>query len=206
MDVSLKTAATVEPVTKAQAKAHLRLETGFTTDDELLDRLIGAARRHGEMKTGAAFVESTWERKLDKFPSVTPHNPRAAIELGRHPVLLVGSVKYTDTDGNEQTLVAGTDFEVVIEGTLATGKVAPAYGASWPTCRDVPQAVVVEFTAGWAVVESASTTPEDLQSWVLLKVGTMYENREAMVLGAVIARVPRDFTDGLLDAFTSWRF
>ena len=50
MKLALKTAPTSEPVTKDDVKKHLRLATttaeatAYTTEDDLLDRLIATAR------------------------------------------------------------------------------------------------------------------------------------------------------------------
>ena len=97
MHPTLITAAGVEPVTLAQAKAQCNLEADFTDDDALLlNRLIKAASavHRASLLTGAAWVESTWEQPLDAFPGVTARNPFAQIDLLKHPVQSVESVKY----------------------------------------------------------------------------------------------------------------
>lgn len=104
MHPTLITPAEIEPVTLAQAKAQCNLEADFTDDDDLLNRLIAAVRAQGELLTGAAWVESTWEQPLDAFPLTTTENPYGGIELFKHPVQSIESVKYLDTDGVEQTL------------------------------------------------------------------------------------------------------
>ncbi|MFA5706899.1 MAG: hypothetical protein WDA41_11130, partial [Candidatus Neomarinimicrobiota bacterium] len=74
MRITTKTAPNIEPVTKAEAKIHLRLATtaaeaaAYTTEDDLLNRLITVARIQTEQETGRAFMTQTKTRYLDKWP------------------------------------------------------------------------------------------------------------------------------------------
>lgn len=94
MTSRLITAPAVEPVTVAEARAHLYV--GHSDDDAIIGAFIAAAREDCEHRTQRALVTQTWERTLDGFP--------AAISLPMAPLASVTSVKYIDGDGNEQTL------------------------------------------------------------------------------------------------------
>src|SRR5690348_16556758 len=83
-----------EPVSLAEAKAHLRVTA--SDEDALISALIIAAREAAEHELGRALITQTWEKTLDLFPD--------AIELTNPPVQSVASVQYLDIDGVEQTL------------------------------------------------------------------------------------------------------
>lgn len=94
----------------------------------------------------------------------------------------------------------------MIQGGLGLAFVCPAYGQSWPSARSEPQAVKVRFLAGWPATGDPATaaTPEDLKSWLLIRVGDLYQHRESFVLGGrnIVSEIPRDRIDGLLARYT----
>ncbi|GGA54196.1 head-tail connector protein [Pelagibacterium lentulum] len=58
-----------EPISLAQAKAHLRIEDD--AEDGLIESLIAAARTHLEAITGSALLRQTWRVVLDAWPDST---------------------------------------------------------------------------------------------------------------------------------------
>ena len=72
----------VEPLTLAEAKAHLRFDGD--AEDELIATLIAAARRHVEAATGLALIAQGWSHFLDRWPEGPvvglPLSPLIAIE------------------------------------------------------------------------------------------------------------------------------
>ena len=81
----------IEPVTLAEAKAHLRLEQA--SEDPLIEGLIRAAREEVEKTTGQALIEQSWRLTLDDWPTSD------VLFLNRTPVREVLSVTVFDTDG-----------------------------------------------------------------------------------------------------------
>lgn len=194
-----------EPVSLEEAKRHLRVE--HQEDDDYIEGLITAAREAAEMETGAALVVSTWEHILDGFPVATAHNPRRAIELHKHPVQSVESLEYLDTDGQTQSLSLSEDCQVVVEGELGLGYVYPAYGYTWPQAQGSPGSVRVQFKAGWPLdADEAPTTPQAIKQWILLGVGALYENREAVYTGRYVHDALKGFLGGLLDRYRVLRW
>jgi uncharacterized phiE125 gp8 family phage protein len=63
----LLTPPLVEPLSLAEAKAFLRLETA--EDDPLIAAFISAARLHVETQTGLALVTQSWRMVLDCWPA-----------------------------------------------------------------------------------------------------------------------------------------
>lgn len=165
-------APTIEPVTLAEAKAHLRVTA--TAEDALIDSYIATARQHLDGQygwMGRAFCSQTWDYKLDAFPSVI-HPPLA-------PVQSVTSIKYLDTAGAEQTL-ATTEYRADLASEPA--RITEAYGKTWPSTYDVTHAVTARIIAGWTTV---ALVPEPIKLAVKLLVAHWYANREAFLEGAV---------------------
>lgn len=183
----------IEPVTLAEALAHLREDSGAA--DDYITSLIVAARTDCENRTERTLITSTWAVKLDEFPDT--------IELPRRNILSVTSVVYVDMDGATQTLAANTDYLV----DLDDARIAPAYGKSWPASRDQFNAVTVTYTAGYGA--TAASVPATLKQWIMLAVADMYSHRnrsgEAFsTKGGGGKAVPQEFADGLLDAYKVW--
>lgn len=91
-----------------------------------------------ETVTGRQLITATWKLILDRFPAV--------IELRKPPIQSVDSITYIDEDGVEQTLNASL---YQVDSDNEPGRIVPAYDQSWPATRCQPQAVQVEFTAGY---------------------------------------------------------
>ncbi len=66
MPLELTAPPATEPVSLADAKAYLKVDT--TDDDALITRLISAARARAEWHTGRAFVTQNWTLWLDGWP------------------------------------------------------------------------------------------------------------------------------------------
>lgn len=123
------------PISLAAAKEHLRVTS--STEDALITRLIGAATGHVETWTRRALVKQTRELALDCFPAV--------IVPQYSPLRSVVSIEYVDTTGVTRTLDAAR-YQVDAKSTPA--RIVPAYGETWPSTQDVPNAVVVTYVAG----------------------------------------------------------
>lgn len=182
MSVERTTPPAKEPITLAEVKAHLRFDSG--DEDALLNRLIETARRRVEQWEWRAHITQTWTGKLDEFP---PCN--GTIYLPFNPVQLVGSITYLDTDGVSQTLVANTDYTVDVKSQPA--RITPAYLKSWPTTRNVIDAVTVTWTAGYGT--EPTDVPDDTRTAILMLIEFLWMNR-----GGDPADPPA-FIDGFLD-------
>lgn len=213
MALRLIEAPTDIPVSVAEIKAHAGIST--SADDALLGSLILAAVGDAENRTRRQLCPATWELILDEFPK-TPckHRKRryeisvqdvkvAAIEIPMPPLVDVVSIKYTDTDGVEQTMMSGA---YVVDQDSLPGRVYPAYGTSWPGTLDAPGAVVVRFSCGWAMDDTASPPawegPDDIKTWIKVRVATLYGLREHVVIGQTVSEAQRSFVDCLLDRHT----
>ena len=177
MNVTTITAPTEEPITLAEAKAHLRVST--TEDDQYIDGLITAARQWAERTTRRAIVTQTLSVSFDfGFPCV--------VYLPRAPLISVtaASFVYLDTDGVSTQVPTAT---YTVDTTTEPGRVYEAYGQTWPTTRDVEKAVTCQFVAGYG---AASAVPADLKAAIKLLVSQMYEFREPHIVGGAVSAVP----------------
>jgi uncharacterized phiE125 gp8 family phage protein len=159
------TTTTLVPL--ADAKQHLRI--GGTYDDTNVTRALETARKEVEADLNKSILNTVYTMKLDYFPSI--------IYLPYGRIQSVASVKYTDSDGNEQTLVADTDYKVVTGETDA--RIVEVNG--WPTDinQDIKSAVEVEFTAGYGTASNAET--KALEMAILLKLSQVYYNLDLPV-------------------------
>lgn len=150
-----------EPVTLAEARLQIKAVSGITTEDTLISEWITTAREIAEQYTGRALAPKTLELALDAFPG-------GDIVLDAGPVTSVTHIKYTDAGGVEQT-VSASDYALSTYGL--SDVVALAYNATWPTARDVRDAVRVRYVTGYA------TPPKAVKSAIRLMVAWMNEHR-----------------------------
>ncbi len=177
MALILITAPAAEPVTLAEAKLHLKVDGA--DDDALITTLVTAARRFAERFSRRALVTQTWDLVLDAFPA-----DDGAIFVPRPQLQSVTSITYIDGAGSSQVLAA-SKYKVDIASQ--PGRIAPAFGQSWPATRAEMTAVTARFVAGYG---AASDVPESIKQAILLLLAHWYENREAVHAGTGAARIP----------------
>tara|TARA_R100001086_G_scaffold36140_3_gene16305 strand:+ start:41 stop:685 length:645 start_codon:yes stop_codon:yes gene_type:complete len=176
----LVTPPPAEPVTLIEAKAHLRVS--HDDDDLLISSLITAARQHidgADGWLGRCLVQQTWDLKLDGFPLAT-----GKIILPMAPLIEVVQITYRDSAGATQTL-APSVYQIVDQGTRRSF-VTLEPNKSWPGTDDRHDAVAVRFTAGYpddgdSPADYAANIPAAIKAALLLMIGELYENREAMI-------------------------
>ena len=145
----------------SDAKKHLRVY--HNDDDAEIEAFIYAATAmiEGPTGIGIALSPQTWRLSLDYFPC------EIVVPLG--PVTSIVSVSFKDAAGADQP-VSGLRYDVDAQPL----KIWPARDTSWPEVYCEPGAVKVTFECGYEEL------PADLRAAVLLLVGHLYENREAV--------------------------
>lgn len=181
----LKTAPTTEPVTLAEAKLHLKVDSD-TTDDNLITALITAAREIVENYTGRALINQTWEACFEEFPDEEDADDNY-VPLRPGPLSSISSVVYLDTAGVSTTASASTLYEA--DAYSMPGRLCLRYGQVWPSTRDVQNAVTVTFVAGYG--SAAASVPGAIKAAILLIIGHLYEHRESVVIGANPTELPQ---------------
>ena len=152
-----------EPVTLAEAKAHLRVI--HARDDDMIERLIVAAREAAEQFTNRALVAANYRWVRSVFES------RFLLPLW--PVESIDAVTYLDDDDVRQT-VAAEDY------TFDADRLALRPVGSWPSGTEVN----VEFTT------DPGEVPQAIKQAILLMVGDLYEQSNATIVGTITARNP----------------
>lgn len=211
MNLRMVTAPTVEPVTLAQAKVHLRIAAdddpvdsppAVGPDDSRIADLIVVAREHAEQYTGRCFTDATYELRFGAFEGpawVTHHhtsiwasdwiNPwfygradTCPLRLPMAPVQSIESVTYVDKDGTTQTLDPSI---YVLDDDPDQPSIRLAYGQQWPAIRYEPNAVRVRFQGGYDQPGSdpaPNPVPRVAAQAMLLMIGEWYENRENSII------------------------
>ena len=168
MKLSLKTAPAEEPVTLAEAKIQLHMDSDVTTEDALVTSIIVAARQYVESFTGRALVTQTWYAYLDEFPCDD------FVELPFGELQSVTSVKTKDYQGDETTLTVTTQY--LVDSESEPGRIVLPYSVSWPSLDPYPfNPITIEFICGYG---GASAVPDSLKHAIKLMVGDLYKNRE----------------------------
>lgn len=189
--LTLVTAAADEgPVDLDRFKAQARIDS--TTEDALLTAYLKAATQYLDGLggiLGRALMTQTWELALDRWPGIGRDGWRT-IELPLPPLQSVTSVKYTDTNGTQQTL-ATDQYQVDTRPTL--GRIVPAYNISWPSLQggSTVNQVVVRFVAGYGA--TPESVPEPIRLAITLLASHWYERRVAFETIGPLTEVPLAF-------------
>jgi len=171
----LRAVATVSGAAAVFA-VNIQLQPLLTTETTLLAVLIKAARRYAEIFTRRQFVTATLKLVLDKFPKV--------IYVPRPPLISVTPVEYADSAGVTRTL---SEASYVVDIRSEPGRIVEAYGVSWPTTRDIINAVTVTYQAGYG---AASAVPASIKTAIKMLAAHWYEHREAVTDGRAPVEVP----------------
>ena len=182
---------TIEPVTTANVKEQLSIQTADTEVDAIITRRITEARQWVETYTGRSILPCQWEVVLDKFPK--------EIELFYPPTIVVDNVTYIDTNQQIQTWDLSN---IYLDNDSIPNWVLRAYGVDWPNTLDTANAVRVRYTAGYA---DAASVPGPIKEAIMLTVGHWMRYQGAVEAGINITRIP-NAVECLLTSYRVYRF
>ena len=168
-----QTAPAVEPVTLAEAKAHLRVDTA--TDDAYIGSLITAAREWCEQYLDRTLVHTQWVMRFDRFPPDGTQD----IELPRPPIVASGTataVALTFTFENG-TMSTYSTASYRVDRASTPGAVKTLYGQAWPPHLQDDNSISVTWWAGYGA--SGTSVPAAIRHAMLMLVGMWYERRMA---------------------------
>lgn len=189
--LAVTTGPATEPVSTADAKTHLRVDT--SDEDSYIDALVVAARKKVEESLQRALITTQFTMYLDAFPAdiifvpnLSYHDYDPAVRLPRSPVQSVDAIKYIDTEGTQQTLAASkyrTDLKSLVP------RITAAYAETWPTTRPVMNAVEIDFTAGYG--DNATDVPEPIIHAIKIMISTWYDQgRSGVILNGTAQSIP----------------
>lgn len=160
----LVTPATDLVVSVTECKKAARVD--WDEEDNVIEGWIKEAAASVEVDASICLMTQTWRLNMDWFPDV--------IELRKYPVASVSSLTNVATDGTTNT-VSASDY--IVDVTSFPPRIVPAYGLTWPTCRDQPRSVKVTFVAG---VSSPANVSAIAKQAVLLSVAKRIREREGL--------------------------
>lgn len=189
-----------EVVTLQQAKAHMRIQHD-SEDDKVQMAIDGAVSNIDGPGgwLGRALGEQTLQGFIDLGDREDETDGRQgygwrdccrhAIRLPYPPLIEVTSIAYVDTAGASQTM-SPADWQVINHGEWSS-YVEPAYGKAWPALRHQPGAMTITWKAGYA----DGAIPGAIRSGLLLHIGHLFENIEAVVTGTIASELPLSVQD-----------
>lgn len=184
--ITRTTQPTLEPVTLAEAKHHLRVDSH--DDDAYIAGLVRAAREWVEEYLDRTLVLTQWTVRFDKFPP----DSTTDIELPRPPMATSGaatavSVTYTLEDGST---AAYSTASYRVDRDATPGAVKTNYGQTWPPHRQDDNSIAITYWAGYGA--NATDVPAAIRHAMLMLVAHWYDGaRQAAVsTGAVPQDVP----------------
>ncbi len=154
------------PVSLSDMRLHLKIDSGMTADDTLITTLISAATIYCQEFQHRSYITQTRIDYYDRFPRFF-HVPYP-------PLISVTSIVYTDTNGDEQTL---DPDQYRVDTGNQPGRITEAFNVTWPDTRDITNAVVLTYSAGYG---DAAATPDTIKAAIKLLVGHWYEHRESV--------------------------
>lgn len=200
----------LEPVSLAEARTYLRVDSDFTQEDGLISGLIRAARMFAESYCGRSLITQSWRLTLDSFPGpslmgvpygVTYSIPGHAITLERGTVQSITSITYLNA--GVWSTMAPANYVAELSGNPA--RITPVFGQIWPVIS-TPQIgnVRVDYTAGYG--DTAAQVPDGIKNWMMIRLATLYGNREAVAILARGKVEPLPYVDLLLDPYVVVRY
>jgi uncharacterized phiE125 gp8 family phage protein len=157
-----------EPVSLAEAKAHLRIDAD--DEDDLIGALTVAARVAVETEIRRVMIEQSWRAIVETWPA-------AGTELPVQPALSVDAVRAVDAEGVATTLDPEDYAFEVADGSVKL--LDPAIGAI---------SYEIDFTAGYGA--AGADVPQPLKQAIFLLVAHWYEHRSAVTDSEGAAATP----------------
>lgn len=190
MSLVMTSPPAVEPVTVADAKAHLRIDG--PSEDILLASLLLTSRLHIETALSLALVTQSWKLRLDSWP------PGNKVELPLTPLQSVDAVRVKNASGVAAVVPA--------ESYLVDLAARPARIVWNNTTPPIPQVaangIEIELTAGFG--PDGASVPAPLKHAILLLAAHWYEHRDPDEIGGEGARVPTAVGE-LINPFRTYR-
>jgi uncharacterized phiE125 gp8 family phage protein len=168
----LKTAPTLYPVTLAELKRNLHIDsTDVDTDrDILLQDLIYDAIIASQNSTGRQYCPATYTLYLDAFPV----DNEIVITLG--PVKEISSVKYYASGASELTTLDSSAYQLDNSELSARLRFLESFSPD----SERMNVIEIEFVNGWeaAIGAQAPVIPTPLKQAILLRASEMYLHPE----------------------------
>jgi uncharacterized phiE125 gp8 family phage protein len=162
MALVLNLAPATEPISVADLKAHLRIDT--TADNAALASMITTARLQIEAALALALITQHWTWTFDRWPR------RASVELPISPVQSILSFTVMCSDG----LLTVPSSATILDGNGIAARLITKDG--WPAPSVAALGIEIKFTAGYGA--TPADVPAPLRHAVLLLAAHWYGHRD----------------------------
>jgi uncharacterized phiE125 gp8 family phage protein len=172
MPTILTTPPSVEPISLAEAKAHVRVT--HTDDDTYIAKLISASRRLVEQCYDLCLLQQNWSLFLDQWPA------GSVIALPLFPILSIADLLvYGDDD------VAATidHAHYYLDAAARPSRLILRQGRSFPPAGRRANGIEVKLVAGFGT--AANAVPETIKQALLIIIADWYASRGDVDAGAL---------------------
>ncbi len=160
----LVTPPQAEPVTLADAKAHLRIS--HADDDQLIGTLISSARRVVETRTGLCLIRQMWMQFRDAWPE------DGVVSLPLWPIISVEELAVFGED-DQKAVIEPSHY--VVDVVSRPARLMLRGSRIWQRPGRAVNGIAVSVEAGFG--PSGASVPEPLRLAMLQLVAHWYENR-----------------------------
>jgi uncharacterized phiE125 gp8 family phage protein len=181
------TAPASEPVTAAELRTHLRVDSTELPDAEA-NALIAESRQMIEETIGLAFISQSWRLSLDRWPGgaeawwdgvrqmaiseLYAPSYMTSVQLPRWPLASITTVTVFDEDSNSQTVTVADTFDV--DTYQIPGRMTLKRGSTWPIALRANNAIQIVYVAGYA---NAAAVPATMKRALKQLAAFLYTNR-----------------------------
>ena len=160
----LITPPAAEPISLAEAKAHLRAV--HADEDQLIGTLINSARRIVEARSGLLLIQQTWKCYLDDWPET------GIIDLPLSPVQAIADLAVY----GEDDIAALIDPAHYFADTLSRpARLVMRGSRAWARPGRAANGIAITLTVGFGA--AASAVPAPLRQAILILVAHWFEHR-----------------------------
>jgi uncharacterized phiE125 gp8 family phage protein len=175
-----------EPVTVADAKAHMRIDG--SDEDILIASLLLTSRLHIETALRLALITQSWTLRLDRWP------PGRDVKLPLSPLRSVDEVRVKNPSGGA-VVVAAESYLV----DVASRPARLVWNNVIPPIPKVPiNGIEIDLTVGFGA--DGDSVPAPLKHAILMLAAHWYEHRDPAEIGMDGARIP-DAVSNLINPF-----
>ncbi len=147
------TAPASEPVTLAEAKLYLRVDS--TTEDNLISDLIVAARMSAEQWLRSSLITQSWKLSYNDYVD-------EAVLLPMPPVVSISSVVVINRDSTTQTISANNYYLNAAKNMLLFDNCVSGFS------------IEISYNTGYG---SAAQVPSPIKYGILAHIAAMYDER-----------------------------
>ncbi len=176
MALILETAASIEPLSLADAKTFLKIEHGV--EDVLISSMITAARVQLETRLNRAFIRQMWAQYID----IVPYHQTVSLRV--NPVSSLQDIAVIDEFGN-YNIIDSSLYVFDIKADPAFVKFTRAL----PNIAAEFSGIRFRFWAGYG--PGVNDVPAPIRQAIMQLVAFWYENR-GPIAGGEIHHIPAD--------------